>query len=506
VQPRPTRDFVDPGMPAMILVSAAGQAWFGHGLLAESIVVATAFGLASALTVIAATQLSGSLAVGIVAAILEALSFPRSYSYPKVLVYAAAAPILWSYLRRPTAMRATAVSGCVAVAFLFRHDHGAYIAAGALIAAAVAGAGTSRRRAARRVMVMGGIIAAAMAPYLAYVQATEGVIPYFERAIIFSRAEYTRNAFALPALDVAGGIAGNAAPLLFYLFHALPAVAVVIAFHRYRPTGSTDSWRILPFIGIAALANIGFMRDPLADRVADAIAPAVLVASWIAGTLLMKRPEPEGTPVEPIASKPLARAFAWAAVSAVTLVSIVALLAIGNGLGRVRASGVLDVRRAPDLLHLVLDQVGIYRQLYSPWSLPSRTAAALVSFFAYVGRCTSASDRLLLPGFVPEVAFLADRPFAGGQSELRPRYYGPPDETRVLARLASQRTIFVVQALDWRDATNFAFPRLASYIASSFRPLLEVRFDDRGNGVRVDVTSTLAATGIDALTGWPCFR
>jgi hypothetical protein len=107
---------------------------------------------------------------------------------------------------------------------------------------------------------------------------------------------------------------------------------------------------------------------------------------------------------------------------------------------------------------------------------------------------------------VPEVAFLADRPFAGGQSELRPRYYGPPDETRVLARLASQRTIFVVQALDWRDATNFAFPRLASYIASSFRPLLEVRFDDRGNGVRVDVTSTLAATGIDALTGWPCFR
>jgi hypothetical protein len=86
----PTRDFLDPGLPLAYAASALAQVIFGRNLYAEAMLTSIAFGLAAAFTVVAARRLSGSLTVGLVAALFEIAIFPRGYSYPKMLLYAAA--------------------------------------------------------------------------------------------------------------------------------------------------------------------------------------------------------------------------------------------------------------------------------------------------------------------------------------------------------------------------------------------------------------------------------
>src|SRR5262245_41963 len=91
----PTRDFVDPGMPLMYGTSAAAQVLLGHTLFAEAVLVVLAFGIASAAVVCAAWMVSRSLVTAIAASGLSMIAFPRSYGYPKLLLYATVPLLIW---------------------------------------------------------------------------------------------------------------------------------------------------------------------------------------------------------------------------------------------------------------------------------------------------------------------------------------------------------------------------------------------------------------------------
>lgn len=86
----PTRDFVDPGLPLMFGLSAAAGRLLGSTLFAEGVLVALAFGAGAAFTVAAVARLTGSALLGLLAAAFELAVFPRTYGYPKILIYAAA--------------------------------------------------------------------------------------------------------------------------------------------------------------------------------------------------------------------------------------------------------------------------------------------------------------------------------------------------------------------------------------------------------------------------------
>jgi len=135
----PTRDFVDPGQPLMFAASALFQDLLGPTLLAEGMLVSIAFGLGAALTALAVRQLTGSIALAVLAALLEIAVFPRTYSYPKVAVYALVLWLYGWYLSRPDLPRLFAMASGVAIAFLFRHDHGLYLGTGAVLAIVLAG-------------------------------------------------------------------------------------------------------------------------------------------------------------------------------------------------------------------------------------------------------------------------------------------------------------------------------------------------------------------------------
>jgi len=245
----PTRDWIDPGLPLMFGASALAQAIFGSTLFAEAVLVSIAFGLAAAFTVAAVRQLTGSMALAILAALFEIAVFPRSYSYPKIVAYAFEFWLYGRYLARPGGGRLCAMAAGVAVAFLFRHDHGLFLGAGAVLTIHLARDSAAWKTSVREAATFAVVLAILLLPYVIYVQAYGGLWLYFRTGIEFSQREALRQWHVWPL------VFGDERPLesaLVYELYLLPllAIALVIAarFTDYQlPTPAVR--RLMPFFG-----------------------------------------------------------------------------------------------------------------------------------------------------------------------------------------------------------------------------------------------------------------
>src|SRR5688572_1385364 len=143
----PIRDFADPGWPLTYTLTALGWLVTGKTMATEWVISTAGFAIGAACTVAVGYRLSGSLAIATIVTLIEILIFPRAYSYPKVLMYAAGA---WALLalaadvsRRPStslgAGRIVLMAAIIAIAFLFRHDHGLFLGIAAATCLALGG-------------------------------------------------------------------------------------------------------------------------------------------------------------------------------------------------------------------------------------------------------------------------------------------------------------------------------------------------------------------------------
>lgn len=243
----PTRDFVDPGLPLMFAASALSQKIFGDTLLGEGILVSVAFGLGAALTVAAVRRLTGSLTLGIVAALFEVAIFPRTYSYPKVVAYAFEFWLYGWYVTRPGTGRLLTMAAGVAIAFLFRHDHGLFLLVGGALTAALAHERRSWRTMFRSATTFGAFVLLLLLPYLVYVQMHGGAWRYFESGMQISQHEASREGHVWPT------VFGDARPLesaLLYELHLIPLATVAVLFaQRHRDDFPALIARVLPLAG-----------------------------------------------------------------------------------------------------------------------------------------------------------------------------------------------------------------------------------------------------------------
>ena len=188
----PVRDFVDPGLPLMYVVSLAAEAIGGRAIATELAVVVIAFAVGAALTLLAASRLAGAVSIAASVTLAEILIAPRTYSYPKVLLYAAAGCVILGLAEAPTRRRLAGAALLIASAFLFRHDHGLYIGVASAAAVALAMRSAAPVLVLRRVAALTAIVAALLLPWALFVQFNGGLAAYFRSGIEFSRAEAVR--------------------------------------------------------------------------------------------------------------------------------------------------------------------------------------------------------------------------------------------------------------------------------------------------------------------------
>lgn len=486
---RPVRDFADPGWPLTYAISTAAWLAWGQAMWVEWLVTAAAFALGAAFTVAAAQRLSSSVTIAVLAGVCEILMSPRTYAYPKILPYAAFAWIIAAGMA-PSTRRLALLGILIVIAFLLRHDHGVWIGLATATYVALASRDDGTRALMRRAAVVAGTAAGALLPWLVFVAANGGVIPYFATALEFARAE--ANASTLKAWPWFGA-GTNADAWLFWLFWSLPLAGGAVVVRRWRRREERWPGELAVAGAIVVLAvsvNAGFLRDVLRTRFADAVVPAVLLSAWLLGAAFT-------APWRRVGAQRLTQ-IAAALVVAVSAVAAGTATELGDRLERTNITAGLTgmYRRGVEIANILRLP---HRQTQM---LPSRVSAALMPFFGYLDRCTSEADRLIVTGENPDVVVLAGRGFASDGVVLGAWYSSVANQGRTLERLRSQPALFVL-LLD-EQGFRQRFPLIAQYVDEEYRPFATMT--EPGIEVPILVHGRRAASRMDAATGWPCFR
>jgi len=279
----PGRDFVDPGMPLMYTLSAFVQHLW-PGPFSEGVLTCLLLAVAASATCLVATELTGSLAFGVGAALFEIAMGPRLYSYPKILVPAVALLLIQHYLRRPSRIRLVWLAAWTGVAVLLRHDLGVYAAAGIGTALVVAH-GPNRRQTVRALTEYAVALVALMSPYVLFVLWSEGVGEHLHEAIEFAKGEAHQRFVTPPAFPFwsdAGATSWgqmDSAVFLFYAAHALAILCLVLLWRsNKRPTGREP----IAAAGLAMLLMylLVVLRHPIDSRIQDVAALLAINGVW----------------------------------------------------------------------------------------------------------------------------------------------------------------------------------------------------------------------------------
>jgi len=484
----PSRDFADLGAPLTYAVSAVAQALFGQRQLTEAWLMATAFALGAVLTLRAGVMLTGSVALGVAAALIEVLIFPRTYSYPKIVLYAAAAVFLLWYARRPSPARILTLAAFVVFAFLVRHDHGLYIGSASLIAVSLAPLPSDRVKGWASVALFVAAGLALVLPYLIYLQLVDGIVVHVRRALEFAALEAPRQ-----RLDL--GENPFHAAWLRYMTWLVPAIALAVMAYEAvakKAEASRILRQIAPLVTLALVANMGLIRDRLEVRLPDAIVAPALLLVWLVYQTWQRLPAP-------FSFSFAARTMSLAAL----LITIWCAALMGNAVEQLDRVGVFNgVGRLPIRFG---ERVA---EMDRPWvgrQAPSEAARVMRPFFDYADRCIGPDARLLVPGFLPEVPVLARRMVAGGQVWfMAGALTTPADHALVMRRLASQRVAVAVVRRPTYDDLAREFPELDAYITSRFTPIASWSLG--GDDSITLLANESLATRRDAETTWPCFR
>ena len=204
----PVRDFVDEGMPLMYLVSAAAWSIIKAPFLSEAIIVALAFAIAAALSFRAAALVSQSILAAAIATIAQVMIYPRTYSYPKLLVQAIAIAVAWWAVKRLTVRRIAALSAAAAVGYYYRHDHALYLGVATVTLLLVAQWRSGLPAVARSVAMYAGFATVFVLPHLLYVQWAVGLPTYVAIARQYVTSESSSAPYQLPVpyVDVQAGL------------------------------------------------------------------------------------------------------------------------------------------------------------------------------------------------------------------------------------------------------------------------------------------------------------
>lgn len=494
----PVRDFVDHGAPLHFYLAAAVQVLFGRGTLSELAFTTTMLAAGAALTFWLAARASGSLAAGLFGAAVHIALFPRFYNYPKVLVYAAAIPLLWWFAERPGRWPRFWLASATAVAFLFRHDHGVYvvIAVGVLLLLI---RGPSWKERVRHGALYAVLTFGLLAPYVGFIQLNGGVSAYVAQTMSWAARERERTPMEWP------GLLDSSTAWWYYLELLLPLLALaVVAVSRdaFRTGWPQARIKVAMVALLGIVLNVGFLRSPLEARLADPSVPHVILMAWLAMALPAMFREPASWAAAvgrwrvPVATALAAVAVPMALVIAVTLTD--------GTYDRLDNAGLTEGPR-----RIVQGSASVARSLRADWELatwePRADRSELITLAMYLNTCTPPGARIFVQPYIPQVLALARRPFAGGHADLRPGFFTTErDQQLILARLRRQQVPVALLATE-DSLENFrrSFPLLTTYLDEHYDVGGTHVFDGRF-GITLLVSRGAREGRRFADLDWPC--
>jgi hypothetical protein len=519
----PVRDFVDHGAPLYYYVAAAVQTIGGRGTLSEIAFSSAALALSAALVYWLSGRASGWMALGLVGALFFVCLEPRYYNYPKFLSYAAAIPLLWRFADAPGARPRLWLAVVTVVAFLFRHDHGVFIAA-SMAALLLLMRGLSWGQRIRHFAIYAALVLAIVAPYLVFIQRNGGVVAYFQQAAAWAERDRDRAPVVWPGLfdnpdgvsdetaDAAGlgravgVVRDNVVAFTYYTEIALPFFALFVLWASNE--GGRPGWpqaraKIGMVAVLAAMLVAFFLRSPLEARLADPSVPLAILLTW----LLVAVPRLLASDA---ALSPAARARPWLTRAAVAAGAVPIAFVLGAG----QSSDFYDRLDRSSMVERVgkpFERAGqIAVQMRREWNLDTWASrpdtTELITLARYLNACTAPTDRVLIQGYLPQVLALARRAFAGGHADLRPGFFATDEAQRLtVSRLKAQPVPMLL--LDTEQSyENFrsSFPLVTAYVDEHYRLAGTHVFDGRF-GINLFVRKDLTPAGTWEPLGWPCY-
>lgn len=509
----PDRDFVDPGAPLTFALEALVQIVGGRGTWSEIVFCVTALSAGTVLTFWAARRASRSTAIAILAAVFQAALLPRYYNYPKVLLYAAALPLLWSYVDAPTRGKRAAMAVLSAVALLLRHDHGVFIGL-ACAATILFQAHVPWRARLKQVAAYALLAVACTLPYLGWLQLNGGVVAHVRAANSYSQRDRERAPLILPEFtrspregddpmndDGAWWQSGvfthairNYEPWVFWLIVALPILAIGAQTGGVRPRhGWPHERQKVAVVAVLGLVLIwGFVRGNLSIRFGDVSVTTAVLAAWLLGAVVRYLREGRS-----VALRATAGAFTLALVAGTVLVLVPPMRK------HLDQAGMVDWKfRVIERARMMTARLNTWPLEH--WAPPDTPGAVRLAY--YVRDCTAVDDRVFISPYLSLVHALAQRPFPAGHGDLRPGFYSAPaDQQLALDRLRRQRVPLVVMPTgEDYEAVQAEMPRIDAWVRSEFDEFGDVEL---GNGTAVKLFARRGRrTGTWGPAGWPCFR
>ena len=494
----PGRDFVDPGMPLMYTLSAFVQHLW-PGPFSEGVLTCILLAVAASATCLVASELTGSLAFGVGAALFEIAMGPRLYSYPKILVPAVALLLIQHYLRRQSRIRLVWLAAWTGVAVLLRHDLGVYVAAG-IGAALLVAHGPNWRPTLRVLAEYAVALLALMSPYVLFVLWSEGVREHLHEAIEFAKGE-AHQRFVTPPTFPFWSDAGapswsrmDSAVFLFYAAHALAILCLVLLWRSYkRPTGR----EAVAAAGFAMLLMylLVVLRHPIDSRIQDVAALLAINGVWVLAESWRRATVRGG------ASPSLVKRFVPLSVALIVVAGgVVNTWILADVPNRLKETRVAD--GVPTIKHTI----EVVKETGTVWPWERFWPAGEMSVAVrYLNTCTRPDDAVLLTWAAPEYYYFAQRRFAAGHALFLPpsAFTTAHDQARMLERIRRERIPVVLINEGRNDEFANAYPEVERHIRDAYVPVGHFTVRD-GSLITVAIGRGLKSTGSYQPEGWPC--
>jgi hypothetical protein len=490
----PGRDFVEPGMPLAVALSAVAQ-WVWRSPVSEGILSAAMLAAAAGVTTVLVASLSRSLSAGVIAALIQVLLFPRLYSYPKILVPAVALWLLFRYAQRPSTPGLAALAAWTVAAFLFRHDLGLAAAVATVPGIVLAHLGDMRRamKAAGAYILLGLVM---VTPYLLFLQVTEGVAEHVRAAFEFGKSDSHQmiwNAPEFPFLTSSdrAWTSADALLVLFWAVHATLLLGTVMLVVKWRTFGA-GAPVVAASLLMLLLYRLYVLRHPLAARMPDTAAVLAIATAWV---------------VVELGRVAWARRRAWtsATLALSTGVALAAAIVVGtltlhDVAEEVRWTNVAAGWRGVSQRAATVMEAG--GQPFWPRFWPAGEVPEAVN---YLGVCTAPTDRILLTWPAPEFYFFAGRGFAAGHVWfLVPRgFISDKDQDLMLHRLDAQSVPLALVNETRYDEFATSLPRIAGYIETTYEKIGTFTIRD-GSEIAIRLHKNAKAVSQYGDQPWPC--